>query len=472
MAIIKRNLTSDMTVGSPLKIILLFALPILIGNIFQQLYNVADAAIIGNLLGDDAFAAVGATASVYGLFIFFSIGLTSGFSVIIARYYGAKDNKNVGIAVNMTYALTLGSALILTVVSLLCTRPLLEFLETPPQIIDNSAQYLSIVLSFTVFTMLYNAFAGMLRAIGNSIAPLCFLAVSTVLNIVLDILFIQTLNLGIAGAAYATGISQIVSALLCFIYVVKKSPLLVPRKKHMVFSRQIFSQLFTTGISMGLMQGIVSIGSVALQGAVNSFGPATIAAHTAARKVDDIFMLPLGTLTMAASTFASQNFGAKKIERVKKGITLSLFIGFAWSVFSIICVYFGGNAMAHLITGSTDTEIIDTAVMYVRINIPFFFILSVLLVLRSSLQGIGKRLVPLIASGIELAAKFIAVWFVTPVLGYFGVCILEPIIWSICAALVFVEFVIVFRKFKRLGNQDNSASETLEPQELEVVTAK
>ena len=296
--------------------------------------------------------------------------------------------------------------------------------------------------------MLYNMLSGMLRSIGNSKAPLWFLIIATVINIVLDIIFVKYLSLGVAGAAYATIIAQLVSVILCVVYIKKKCPLLHIKKESFIFDKALISELITTGISMGLMLAIVSIGSVALQGAVNSLGSNTIAAHTSARKLQGIFSLPLSTLCVAASTYASQNFGAGKLQRVKKGVLVSIALGFVWSGISIVLLFAGCNFMVSALTGSTEPEVLSTAARYIYINVPFFFVLSVLLILRSSLQGVGKKIVPLAASVVELLAKFIAVGWITSTLGYFGVCIIEPIIWSICAVMVTVDFILFIKRAK------------------------
>ncbi|BBF41594.1 multi antimicrobial extrusion protein (Na(+)/drug antiporter), MATE family of MDR efflux pumps [Lachnospiraceae bacterium KM106-2] len=436
----------NMTKGTPIKVILLFAIPILLGNVFQQLYNVADTAIIGNVLGDQALAAVGATAAIYGLIIGFANGMTNGFSVVLARFYGAGQKEEVKKTVALTMILTTMISIVLTLLSLLGLRPLLHFLNTPDSIITQSQRYLSIIFAFSIVTMFYNMFAGLLRAIGNSKVPLWALIVSTVINIVLDLLFVKGFSWGIGGAAYATVIAQGGSVILCILYIRHFCPLLVVKKEDICMDRKLIIELMTTGLSMGLMLAIVSVGSVALQSAVNGFGDKIIAAHTAARKIDDIFMLPLGTLSMAASTFASQNFGAGRMDRVKQGIKASILLAFIWSGISCIVVLAGGGFMARMLTGSTNSIVIETAVKYITINIPFFFVLSILLILRSSLQGVGKKLIPLTASMIELLAKFIAVGMITPVLGYFGVCIIEPIIWSVCSIIVAIDFIRFIEK--------------------------
>ena len=439
----------NMTEGSILRNLIWFAVPVLIGNIFQQLYNVADTAIIGNILGDTALAAVGAAAPVYGLMIGFAGGLTNGFAVVIARFFGAGDERGVKRSVALTYLLSAGIAFVLTVASLIALHPLMASLKTPPEIIGDTEKYMRVIMLFSAVTIAYNMFAGMMRALGNSKTPLYFLIVSTFVNIGLDFLFVGAFKMGVAGAAYATVISQGVSVALCIWYVVKKCRVLLFSRRELTLDKPLLSDLATTGMSMGLMYAIVSVGSVILQGAVNSFGTSTITAHTAARKIDDIFMLPLGTIALASSTFASQNFGAGKMDRVKKGIKYSIFIALGWSAFSVIVAVLFRRPMIRALTGTSDPAVIATASKYIVWNISFFFVLSFLLVLRSSLQGVGRKLVPVTGSAVEFALKIVAAAVFAPKLGYFGICISEPVIWIACAAIVIADYLLFTRRIER-----------------------
>ena len=438
--------TINMTEGNILRNLIFFAVPILIGNIFQQLYNVADTAIIGNLLGDSALAAVGASSPVYGLLIGFAGGLTNGFAVVIARYFGAKNDREMKKAVSLTYILSGIIALVLTVTGVIIIRPLLAALQTPDEIITDTGNYMTIIILFSTVTIAYNMLAGMMRAVGNSKAPLYFLIASTFVNIGLDFLFVKGFDMGVLGAAYATVISQGVSVVLCFIYALRKCDFLLFRRSELTFDRSMLSSLTSTGLSMGLMYAIVSVGSVILQGAVTSFGTETVTAHTAARKIDDIFMLTLGTIAMSSSTFASQNYGAGKIDRVKKGIRYGILLSFGWSAFAVLCAVLFRVPMITALTGTTSETVINTASEYIIWNISFFFILGVLLVLRSSLQGVGRKLVPVTGSAVELLLKIAATAILAPNLGYFGICICEPIIWTACAVIVAADYAVFLRK--------------------------
>lgn len=321
----------------------------------------------------------------------------------------------------------------------------MKALKTPDSIIADTESYMRIIIIFSVVTIAYNMLAGMMRAIGNSKAPLYFLIISTFVNFGLDFLFVKGFDMGVAGAACATVISQGVSVVLCFVYALKKCNFLVFRKSELIWDRSLVADLASTGLSMGLMYAIVSVGSVILQSAVNSFGTSTITAHTAARKIDDVFMLPLGTIAMAASTFTSQNFGAGKMDRVKQGIRYGIIISFIWSAFSVLVCVLLRKPLIHALTGTTDKTVIATASKYIIWNISFFFVLGILLVLRSSLQGVGRKLVPVMGSVVEFLLKILAVAVLAPQLGYFGICILEPIIWIVCAVIVMSDYFVFIK---------------------------
>lgn len=446
--------SNSLTEGPITKSILLFAIPIFIGNIFQQLYNVVDTAIIGNYLGDSKLAAVGASAPIYGLVIGFANGFTNGFSVVIAKYFGAKDKKRMKKAVNHAILLTLTIAAVLTLVSLVFLHPILVMLNTPKEIISVTDSYLRIILACAVVTMVYNMFSALLRAVGNSRTPLYFLIVSSIINVGLDVLFVKEFGLGVKGAAYATVIAQLVSVILCIIYVWRKCPDLKPEFDGLKLDVIMLNELFFMGFSMGLMLVVVSIGSVALQGAVNSLGENTIAAHTAARKIDEMCMVPLGTLTMAASTFASQNYGAGNYDRIQKGIKNSIMLAFCWSAFAIFAIYIFGDVFVELLTGTKNKYIVRTAYKYLRINLTLFPVLSILLILRSSLQGLGRKLIPVLGSTVELVMKFLAAGVVVKKMGYMGVCILEPIVWGICSCMVLFDFARCQKELKELDKKE------------------
>lgn len=443
----------DLTKGSPIKLIIAFAIPILIGNIFQQLYNLIDTVIVGQTLSVKALAAVGATAPIVSLIIGFAIGMTNGFAVIVARYFGAKDYEKMRQAVAGTIVLGLATSAILTVSSLFGIKSLLNLLDTPKDIMDNALLFIRIILLGMTFSMLYNMLAGILRALGDTKNPLYFLIISTVVNIILDFLFICTFRMGIEGAAYATVLSQLLSTVLCFRYILKNYPILRLKRRHFKFKKSLIVELFSTGISMGLMLSVVASGTVILQSSINGFGTATIAAHTAARKISEMFMLPFGTLSVTAATFSSQNYGAKKPDRIKKGLKQTILVSWIWATVCIIISYTFMPIIISGITGTSQTEIIQTATKYLRIDTPFYYVLGILLILRSTLQGIGQKVVPIIASFFELGGKIVAVSYLAPTMGYFGICITEPIIWVVCTAFLLISCIGISKKISLISAQ-------------------
>lgn len=446
----EKQQVTNLTNGPIIKSLLLFTLPIILGNLLQQLYNIVDTAVIGHFLGDNALASIGAAGPIYELIIGITMGFGNGFSVLIARYFGAQEENRFKKSVSWTYFFSFVIAILLTIIGMIGIKPLLIALRTPTAIIEDTTYYMQIIIAFSIVTIFYNMFAGMLRAIGNSRVPLYFLGIATILNIFLDIFFVKDLDLGVAGAGYATVIAQLICTILCILYIQKKCPILRFHKKDLIKDTALVSDLLTTGFAMALMYVVVSIGSVALQSSVNSFGKQTIAAHNAARKIDNAMMMPISAVNTAAATFTSQNFGAGKMQRVKKGISSSLILCFLWSLFAMILSYLFGEQMITLLTSSRDSLLIRTAFQYIKINILFFPALTILIVLRSSLQGMGRKLIPLLASVIELVFKFIAVGFIAPTLGYFGVCILEPIIWIVCAIVVLIDYVIFLKKHNKI----------------------
>ena len=438
----------NMTEGPVLQMLIAFSVPILIGNAFQQLYNIVDTVVIGNVMGDEALAAVGATSAVYSLVFGFIAGMGNGFSVVLARAFGYGDREQLSRAVSGTAILAAAVSLVLTVISLAAIRPLMAFLGTPEEILSMSLDYLRIILVFCFVTMLYNTLAGMLRAIGNSRVPLYALILASVLNVILDILFVGSFHMGVEGAALATVLAQCAAAGMSLVYIVRACPILHIRRNCGRPERSLMIDLFSTGSAMAFMLVLTNIGTVAMQGAVNTFGVKTITGHTAARKIHDLFMLPFGTICTSAATFVSQNYGAGKTERVKRGVKWSLILGSGWSLAALVIVLLFGKTAVRLLTGTESSEVIQTAYLYLIWNVPFYVILNALLVMRNSVQGLGGKVIPITASMIELIGKFAAAYWLAPALGYLGICLIEPITWA--ASLPVVGFGY-FRAIRKLG---------------------
>ncbi|MGF0071259.1 MATE family efflux transporter [Streptococcus orisratti] len=424
-----KNTSIDLTRGPVLKVIALFALPILISNIFQQLYNTADTMIVGNYLGEEALAAVGATAAIFELIVGFALGVGNGMSIVIARYYGARNEDMVKRSVAATLVIGLGLSLLVMLVGHFGLLPLLGLLGTPANIINQSYAYISVIMSFVIVTFSYNLGAGLLRAIGNSLMSLVVLVFASILNIVLDITFITRLHLGVAGAGIATIIAQALSALLCFIYIYKKCPILIPRHQHFKLDMALYGDLLGQGLSMGFMSSIVSIGTVILQMAINGLGVSMIAAQTTARRIQSFAIMPLTALASGVATFTSQNYGAMKYHRIHEGIKKASRLAISWGIMAVLLLHFLSPALTQLISGSSKAELLNASTRYLSWNTPFYPILGCLFILRNTLQGLGKKVTPLVSSVIELLGKILFVIFLIPSMGYFGVIICEPLIW-------------------------------------------
>ena len=439
--------TLDMSKGSPLKALILFSLPIIIGNLFQQFYNMMDIAIVGNKLGVNALAAVGATAALYGLFLSLAYGFSNGFSLVIARYFGAKDTKGLKKAIAHSFLLCIGVAVFLTLVAILFTKPLLRLLRTPD--VELSYQYISVVLFCVVFTVIYNNLSGILRAVGNSVMPLIFLIIGSFCNIGMDYAFITYFHLGVFGAGLATVFAQVFSCLMCALYLAVKCKDLLPGKEDFVPDREMMKDLTGNGLSMAMMFSIVSIGSICLQFAVNNLGPVTVAAHTTARKIDETMMVVFAPLSTACATYCSQNLGAGKTDRIKKGILTAFALAFSISVLTILITFLFGENLVKMVSGSDDAELIRQGTLYLKLNIPFYFFLVALVLLRSSLQGIRFKTAPLIASTVEMIGKASIALILVPKIGYMGIIISEPIIWFTCSAIVGTAFLVALKKLSK-----------------------
>ncbi len=431
--------TKDMTIGSPLAALILFSLPIILGNLFQQFYNLMDIAIVGNKLGDDALAAVGATSALYGLFLSLAHGAANGFSLVISRYFGAGNQVGLKQSIAHSLKLSIYVAVLLTAVAVLFTKPLLRILHTPD--VELSYRYISIILFCVVFTVLYNILAGILRAVGNSLMPLIFLIIGSFVNIGLDYLFICIFDLGVFGAGLATVLSQAASCTLCGLYLVKRCPDLMPAKEDFQRNVEITKDLIGNGTSMALMFSIVSIGSICLQYAVNNLGPVTVAAHTTARKIDETMMVVFAPLSMACATFCSQNLGAGKTDRIRKGILSAFLLGFGISLITIAITFLYGTDLVKIVSGSENPQVIQLGSLYLKMNIPFYFFLVALVLLRSTLQGLQKKAAPLIASAVEMIGKTVIALLWVPRIGYLGIIVSEPIIWFTCSVIVSVAFI-------------------------------
>ncbi len=443
----------DMTVGNPLKVLLTFALPIFLGQIFQQFYNMADTKIIGIELGDNALAAMSSIGSVYGILIGIANGLNNGCAITVSRMYGAGNKPMLRRTVASMLCINFSAVGIFTAIGLFFIDPLMAFMKVPADLYADAKVYLTFILFGMITTIAYNMCAAVLRSVGNSTMPLFFLIGSSIVNVGLDVVFVMVLPWGIGGAAAATIIAQALSAILCLVYIKRYVPELHISKKDFVFDGELIKELISMGLSMGLITSLVSFGSAAITVANNvlsqsGLGNEVITANSSARKIDGLIMMPMSTLGTALSTYVSQNRGAGHYERINKGIKGALAVGAGWCLLGVTVIYAFGDKLIKFVTDTDSTKVVSYAVEYMRINSPFFFALMVLLIFRSVLQGLSKKMVPIATAATELVLKFFAAWVLVPKFGFLGICVAEPTIWAVTAIAVALFYVKNLKELK------------------------
>lgn len=431
----------DLTKGKPIRLILLFAVPLFVGQLFQLFYSLADTRIVGQTLGDEALAAVGATTTLSDMLLSFLNGLTNGFAIVIATCFGAKDERQMKKAMGGTILLGSCCAVVLSGLCLLNMSGLLKLLNISPELFAAARGYIGIVIAGLLAATLYNICAAMLRAIGDSFTPLLFLILAAFLNIAMDYGFILCLHTGVEGAAYATVIAQAVSAFLCFLYMRRKYPQLTLKKEDFKSDMILYKKLFGAGLSMGFMTSLVGIGTMALQTSINTFGTDIIVAHTAARKISSIYMLPFSVMGTTLATYCGQNLGAGKYSRIRQGIRDTVLVTFVWCTGVIISAYTVAPWLIRTVTATQKKDIIDTASLYLRVNTPFYYVPTVICLFRNSMQGFGDNRTPVISSSLEMIGKVLIALLLAPAIGYYGIIVAEPIVWFIMVIPLVVNMV-------------------------------
>lgn len=446
---------TDMTKGNPMKIILLFSIPVLMGNLFQQFYNMVDTIIVGQYLGSDALAAVGSTGCLMFLVLGFANGIAQGFGVMVSHAFGAKNEKLLKHYVALAIMLTVIVSTILTIPTVLASKQFLIWMNTPDNILDMADAYIKVIFAGIFCTMSYNVVSGLLRSIGDSKTPLYFLIFSSVLNIILDIFFIVVVKTGTAGAAYATVISQGISALLCFIVMFRKYDILRTKKDDYYMDLNGVSHMLCIGIQMALNYSITAIGTMIFQASVNVFGSQVVAAFTAASKVNNIATQTMPTLGTAAATYCGQNLGAGKYERIFKGMKACFWIciGCALSAAAINC-FVGPHMIGWFIKSPTATDI-DYAMRYLYIASVFMLPLAWIFAYRNGLQGLNRGLVPMLSGIMELAARAAAIAILAKPFGYIGVCYADPAAWVSTGILLIVTYYVWEWRTKRIYKNEN-----------------
>lgn len=445
-------MVNDMTKGNPIKLILLFAIPLFIGNIFQQIYNMADTFVVGRTLGVEALAAVGSTGSLMFFILGFAHGLTSGLAIPISQQYGAKEYRTIHKSFGVSLVITLVVGIVLSIISVLFARRILELMQTPQAIIEQSSRYVLIICNGIIATMIYNLLASILRAIGDSRTPLFFLIIASMINIILDIFFIVQLKMDVEGAAFATIISQIFSACACAIYIWKKLPMLHLKKSSFKFDLQDIYRHLRIGFPMGFQMSIIAIGAITLQIALNQLGPNSVAAYTAASKIDQVATMPMMSFGVAMATYAAQNYGAKKFDRIWIGVRQCVRLSITYSIVVGIVINVLSKHLVAMFIGSNNSAVVELSRWFFLTNSSIYFFLAMLFIYRYTLQGVGITLTPTVAGIIELFMRFFAAVFLARYFGFIGATIANPLAWI--GALI--PMMITYYRFKK--QQENSGT--------------
>ena len=426
----------DMTSGSPMKIILDFTLPIFIGNVFQQFYNMADAVIVGKFVGTKALAAVGSTGTIMFLIYGFVVGMTAGFTVLTAQKFGAGDMLAMRRTVAGASILSLIIGLILTAVFMILMKPWLTLMNTPSDIFADAYAYIMIISGGILAQMLYNLLASILRALGNSKVPLYFLILSALLNIVLDLVFIIVFHMGAAGAAIATVISQGVSGLLCLVYIVKKVPMLRMGREDWHPSGTLIMTQIRIGIPMALQYSITAIGTMMVQSSLNILGSTLVAAFTAASKIEQVVTQAYVAMGTTMATYGAQNMGAGNVPRIRQGFKASTIIGIIYAFIAAALVMTVGKYMSYLFVSEDVELIMDSVDIYLKCVGTFFIPLAIVNIYRNGIQGLGYGLLPMMAGVAELVGRGVVAVIAAGQKSYLGVCLASPAAWVLASVLL------------------------------------
>lgn len=439
----------DMTVGSPLKHIIKFFFPLLLGMLFQQFYNLVDTAIVGQFLGKENLAAVGATGSINFLILGFCMGVCNGFAIPVAQKFGAKDESGLHRFVANSIWLSILFAVVMTVaVSILC-RQILVWMDTPSNILEGSYSYILVIFLGIPVTYLYNLLSGFMRALGDSRTPLIFLVISSVLNIALDLVAILVLHWGVRGAAIATVVAQGVSGILCLIYMKKKLTIFQMSKEEWHLNGRCIARLCGMGIPMGLQYSITAIGSVILQSSVNLLGSAVVAAITSGGKLSMFFCCPFDAMGSTMATYAGQNLGAGKLKRVDHGIFACSCLAVIYSVIALGIMMAAGKYLALLFVDGGETELIALIVRFLHWNVWFYFPLALVNIVRFTIQGLGFGKLAIFAGVCEMVARSVAGFYLVPTLGFTAACLAGPLAWVLADIFLIPAYFLVMRHLRR-----------------------
>ena len=445
----------DLTRGNPASLIVKFALPLLIGNIFQQLYQVSDIIIVGRLISVDALAALGASAPIFFVILLVTLGFTGGLTVITAQRFGARDEDGVRSSVTHSLRACITLSIIFTILLLVFLRPILRWMNVPENIMTDAYNFMFVLgLSLPVIVA-YNLLSGFIRALGDSKTPLYFLIATTLVNILLNLFLISVCKLGVIGSALGTFISISISGVCCVIYIGRRFPILRLRREDWKYNRLFMKEHMNIAVPMAIQFSVLSVGLLIMQKVCNSFGSDIIAAFTAALRIEQLATQPMVALGIAMATFAAQNFGAGMIKRIRQGVLYSSLMSISFGIFIALLVRFVGENMITVFSEDVTEKIITAGRQYLNISTLFYIFLGQIFIFRNTLQGMGQSVIPLIAGFTELLMRSFAAIWLADYIGYLGVCWASPIAWFGAAMVVSVGYFVTIRKMNRRYLRNN-----------------
>lgn len=445
-----KSVTKDMTVGSPMKLILGFSVPLLMGFLFQQFYSLVDTVIVGQILGVDALAAVGSTGSINFMIIGFCMGVCNGFAIPIAQMFGAKDYAAMRRYVANSVWLSLGFAAVMTLVVCFLCHNILVWMRTPDNILEQAYEYIIIIFVGIPVTYLYNILSGIIRSLGDSKTPVIFLVMSATLNIFLDFFLILVIPMGVAGAAWATVIAQGVSGVCCLVYMKRKFEILRIQKGEWRADPHLMKNLCNMGIPMGLQYSITAIGSVILQSAVNTLGSMAVASVTAGSRISMFFCCPFDAMGSTMATYGGQNVGAKRLDRVHQGLKACVLLGAVYSIVAFVVLTLFGQNLALLFVDQPDPELLKSVGEFLFANALFYFPLALVNIVRFLIQGMGFSKFAILAGVCEMVARAGVGFLLVPEFGYIAACYASPLAWILADAFLIPAYYHVRKQLRRL----------------------
>ena len=430
----------NMTEGEPLKLILPFMIPLLIGNVFQQLYNIADVVIVGRTIGVEALAAVGSVTPLFMMTMVLTIGLSNGCTVVTGQRYGAGDMDGMRRSIGTCTVLSVLFTLLIMLVFHIIIDPALVLMNIPLELLEDAKAYVMIIVDGLFAMMGYNLLSGIMRSLGDSKTPLYFLIVSSVVNIALALFFILVLGWGVPGSAVALVIAQAISAILCLAYIYKRFPQLhISRKDFRLDGPEVWAHL-RMGLPMAVQFSVLGVGIIVLQSVCNKFGGQQIAGFTAATRVEQMALQPMISSGIAMAVFTAQNYGAHRFDRIREAVRKCSMLSLGFSAFAALCMFLFGEHIIGIFMENPGPEVMEAAHLYILYTVPVYFFLSQIFIYRNACQGMGIGLVPMLSGFIELIMRSGAAIYFSEAFGYIGACVASPISWISCALFVFCSF--------------------------------